>query len=88
MQIGVLYRQASNGLGDGGVLLGPVVAPAGQDMHSAGVEPSVHGLSAELDLVQRAGALRRRLHQFADLRLVSGQTGRMAAQCIIHRFRY
>ena len=44
------------GLGDGGVLLGPVVTAPGQDLHSAGVEPSVHAISIEFDLVQPVGA--------------------------------
>jgi hypothetical protein len=39
IQIGVLRWQASNGVGDGRILLGPVVAPAGQDLPSAGPPP-------------------------------------------------
>jgi hypothetical protein len=57
VKVGVPRREPSNGLGDGGVFLCPVVAPARQDLRSARVEPSVHPISIELDFVQpvRAG---------------------------------
>ena len=47
IKVGILRRQPSNGLGDAGILLGPVVASAGKDFHSAGVESGVHPISIE-----------------------------------------
>ena len=52
-----------------GVLLGPVIAPARQNLHSAGIEPGVHAVSVELDLVEPAGAVRGRLNEPGQLRL-------------------
>ena len=42
------------GLGDSGVLLGPVVTSPRNDFHSARVKPSVHAISIEFDLSQSA----------------------------------
>jgi hypothetical protein len=51
VQVGIPRPEASDGVGDGGVLLGPVVTSPRNDFHSACVEPSVHAISIELDLV-------------------------------------
>jgi hypothetical protein len=44
-------RQPGDGVGDGRVFVRPDIAPAGQDLHSAGIEPGMHSISVELDLV-------------------------------------
>jgi len=51
VQVGGLGRQFANSLRNGGIFAGPVVAPAGQDLNSAGVEPGVHPIAVELDFV-------------------------------------
>ena len=51
IQVGIPRPQASDGVGDGGVLLGPVVTSPRNDFHSACVESSAHAISIELDLV-------------------------------------
>jgi hypothetical protein len=73
IQVGVLCRQASNGLGDGGVLLGPVVTSPRNDFHSARVEPSVHAISIELDLMQPVWAVRCLLYERRELRFNRGR---------------
>jgi hypothetical protein len=51
VKVSVLRRQSSNGLGDGRVFLGPVVAAASQDLHDAAVEAGVHPISIEFGFV-------------------------------------
>ena len=52
------------------VFVGPDVAPAGED--AAGIEPGVHAVSVEFDLVQPIGAVRCLLDENGELRLCSG----------------
>jgi hypothetical protein len=52
VQVGVLRRQPRDVLGDGGIFVGPNVAATGKNLHAAGVEPGVHAIPIELDLVQ------------------------------------
>jgi hypothetical protein len=59
VQVSILRRQLGDGLGDGGVLVGPDVASSCQDLHAAGVEPGVHPVSVEFDLVQPVSLLGR-----------------------------
>ena len=53
LEVGALRRQPGNGLGNGGVLLGPVVASAGQDVDAAGIQPGVHPIPVKLYLVDQ-----------------------------------
>jgi hypothetical protein len=52
VEVGGVGRQVDDGLRDAGVFLGPVVAPARQDLNFAGVEPGVHPIPVKFDLVQ------------------------------------
>jgi hypothetical protein len=58
VKVGVAGRKLRNGLGDGGVFLCPVKAPASQNLHSTRVEPGVHPIPIELEFVQPVGAIR------------------------------
>ena len=49
------------------------VAPAGQDLHSAGIEPGVHAVPVELDLVEPIGPLGGLLDERRELRLYPGR---------------
>ena len=67
IKVGILCRQPSNGLGDAGVLLGPVVTSPRNDFHSACIEPGVHAVSVELHLVEPVGAVRCLLYERREL---------------------
>jgi hypothetical protein len=49
------------------ISVGPVVATAGQDLHSARVESGVHSVSIELDLVQPVGVVGCFINQLGEL---------------------
>jgi hypothetical protein len=72
VQVGVLRRQPGDVLGDGGVFVGPGVAPAGQDLHVAGIKPGVHPVAVEFDFMQPVGAVRCGLDERRQLRLDPG----------------
>ena len=46
----------------------PIIAPARQNLDPASVEPGVHAVSVELDLVQPVRAIRCFLHELGELR--------------------
>ena len=60
IKIGVLRRQFGYCRGDCGLFVRPIVAAAGQDLHTARIEPGVHPIAIQLDLVQPIGASRGR----------------------------
>jgi hypothetical protein len=72
IKVGVLRRQSGNRLGDSGVFVRPVVASAGQDLHSAAIETRVHPIPIQLDLMQPVGAIRGLFDESGELRLDPG----------------
>jgi hypothetical protein len=73
IEVGVPHRQPRNGLGRRGLLVGPVIAPAGQDLHLAGIEPGVHAVPVELDLAEPIGPLGGLLDERGELRFDPGR---------------
>src|SRR5215470_15380638 len=69
VEIGVPRRKPSYRLCNGRVFIGPVITPPRQDLHSASVEPGVHPIPIELDLVQPVGAVRCFFNELGELRL-------------------
>jgi hypothetical protein len=66
--IGLARIERRHGFGDGRIFVRPVEAGAGQQLHSAAVEPRMHAVAVELDFVQPLAAFRRRVDQLCELR--------------------
>jgi hypothetical protein len=75
VEVVVLRREPSNGLGDGRVFLCPVVAPTRQDLRFARIEPGVHPIPIELEFVKPVGAVRGFLNELGKLRFDPGRWG-------------
>ena len=54
--------------GDRRIFMGPVEPGAGQQFHRAAIEPGVHAVTVEFDLVEPLIALRRRVDELGELR--------------------
>jgi hypothetical protein len=73
VQVGVIRRQRREGLGDRRVLVSPVVAASRKDFHAPGIEPGVHAVAVEFDLVEPLGAFWGLLDERRELRLYPGR---------------
>ena len=73
VEVGILHSEPGDGRGNGRVLRGPVVAPTSEDVHSARIEPRVHAVSVELDLVKPIGTVQCFLDEGGKLRLYPGR---------------
>ena len=73
VEIGLPRPERRHGRGDRRIFMGPVEPGAGEELYRAAVEPRVHAVAVEFDLVQPLIALRRRVDELGQLRRDPGR---------------
>ena len=80
VEIGLAGGERCDRGGNRRVFMCPVESGPGQQPDRAPIEPGVHPISVELDLVQPLGPIRRRVDQPSELRFdPTGERGRLDA---------
>ena len=80
VEIGLVGPERRHGRGDRRVFMRPVEPGAGQQPHRATIEPRMHAVAVELDLVQPLWSVRRLVDERGQLRPDPfRQTGRAGA---------